>query len=116
MATRRVPASQKRQPFFSHSLAQVKVLCQFRGREMEFKQIAFDLFNRFIRELEEVNVDSAPSIDGRSMIMMLSPARVDAVKPAGPAKPKSDKPPAAAPLASAAEPPAPPPLVPPPSA
>lgn len=104
-----------RQPFSSRSLAQVKVLCQFRGREMEFKQIAFDLFNRFIRELEEVNVDSAPSIDGRSMIMMLSPARVDAVKPA-PAKPKSDKPPAAAPLASAAEPPAPPPLAPPPSA
>ena len=81
-------------PAIAHTRLQVKVLCQFRGREMEFKQIAFDLFNRFIRELkDEVTVDSAPSIEGRSMILLLSPQRGDTLKPSAP---KAAKPAAAA--------------------
>jgi Translation initiation factor IF-3, C-terminal domain len=50
-------------------LLQVKVLCQFRGREMEFKQIAIDLFNRFLAEVkEEGMVESGPSLEGRSLV------------------------------------------------
>ena len=45
------------------------MLCQFRGREMEFKQIAFDLFNRFLAEVkEEGMVESGPSLEGRSLV------------------------------------------------
>jgi translation initiation factor IF-3 len=60
----------------------VKVLCQFRGREMEFKSIAFALFERFIADVKEEGVvEGRPNIEGRSMIMMLGPIKED--KPGG---------------------------------
>ena len=34
---------------------QVKVVCQFKGREMDFKDLAFKLFQRFIDDIGEVN-------------------------------------------------------------
>ncbi len=87
----------------------VKVLCQFRGREMEFKQIAFTLFERFAADLKEDGVvEGRANIEGRSMIMMMGPIKVETpgkggAKPAV-AKPAAPKPavPAAAPAAAPA--------------
>lgn len=82
----------------------VKVLCQFKGREMEFKALAFALFERFIADIkEEGSVESKPNIEGRSMIMILGPIKEDKV-----VKPKAPKPkPAEAELAAEAAAPAP---------
>ncbi len=33
---------------------QVKVVCQFKGREMDFKDLAFKLFQKFIDDIGEV--------------------------------------------------------------
>jgi hypothetical protein len=89
----------------------VKVLCQFRGREMEFKAIAFALFERFIQDVKEEGVvEGRPNIEGRSMIMTLGPIKEE--KPGGgkgggggggakPAAPKPPKPAAAAAPAAA---------------
>jgi len=83
----------------------VKVLCQFKGREMEFKALAFALFERFIADIkEEGGVESKPNIEGRSMIMILGPLKEDkTAKPKPPKlKPAEEAPPAAAPPALAA--------------
>ena len=81
----------------------VKVLCQFRGREMEFKAIALTLFERFIADVkEEGSVEGRPNIEGRSLMMTLVPVKADAAKPA----PKPKPPPAAAAAAPVAAPPA----------
>ena len=72
-------------------------MCQFRGREIEFKQIALDLFKRFISELkEEGAVESAPSIEGRSMVMVIGPAPAKDAKAAAAKLPTTAKPPTAA--------------------
>ena len=98
----------------------VKVLCQFKGREMEFKQIALDLFNKFYGELkDEATLEVKPTIEGRSMIMVINPiSRTTpgsgggggaAPKPAAPKPPQAAAPappPAAAPAAPAAPAPA----------
>lgn len=34
---------------------QVKVVCQFKGREMDFKDLAFKLFQKFIDDIGEVH-------------------------------------------------------------
>lgn len=52
----------------------VKVVCQFKGREMDFKDLAFKLFQRFIDDIGELGlVESKMAIEGRQMIMMLGP-------------------------------------------
>jgi hypothetical protein len=83
----------------------VKVLCQFRGREMEFKSIAFTLFEKFIADCKEEGVvEGRPSIEGRSMIMILGPIKLDATgaKQSGKPAVKAPKPPAALAAAAAA--------------
>lgn len=82
---------------------QVKVLCQFKGREMEFKQIALDLFNKFAGDLkDDGSLEVKPTIEGRSMIMIIIPTKVVAgAGGGGDAKPKTPKP---APAAAAASP------------
>jgi translation initiation factor IF-3 len=85
----------------------VKVLCQFRGREMEFKSIAVTLFERFIADCkEEGTCEGRPNIEGRSMIMVLAPLKADAQAKPKPAAPKPAPAPAAAAAAAAAPAPA----------
>jgi translation initiation factor IF-3 len=56
----------------------VKLLCQFRGREMEFKQLAFDMFAKFATDLKDDGaIETRPSIEGRAMMMILAPLKSD---------------------------------------
>jgi translation initiation factor IF-3 len=57
----------------------VKVTLRFRGREMAHKDIAADLLKRFVDDLSDIaKVDLAPKMEGRQMIMVLSPDMVAA--------------------------------------
>ena len=90
----RLRAAQK----FLKEGCKVKVLCQFRGREMEFKQIAYTLFEKFAADVKEEGVvEGRPNIEGRSMIMMLGPMKAETPgggKPGGGGlKPRTPQPP-----------------------
>jgi len=59
----------------------VKVVCQFKGREMDFKDLAFKLFQKFIDDIGELGiVESKMAIEGRQMIMMLGPNKTVVAK------------------------------------
>jgi translation initiation factor IF-3 len=52
----------------------VKVAVRFRGREMAHTDIGAELLERFAEGCAEVStVDKKPKLDGRHMIMFLSP-------------------------------------------
>ena len=66
----------------------VKVTLRFRGREMAHKDLAAEVLHRFRDDLADIaKVDFAPKMEGRQMIMILSP---DASAAADTAK-KEDK-------------------------
>ncbi|MGN0976383.1 MAG: translation initiation factor IF-3, partial [Gemmiger sp.] len=53
----------------------VKVSIRFRGREMAHTSLGVDVEKRFAEALSGVaNVDKAPKLEGRSMMMFLSPS------------------------------------------
>lgn len=63
----------------------VKIVVQFRGRELSHPELGRELIDRVIETLTDVGtVEQAPSLEGRVMVMMLAP------KPAAVAK-KSPK-------------------------
>lgn len=46
----------------------VKVICLLKGREVEFKNIALEMFNKFIDELKEDGaVDGKPQMEGATL-------------------------------------------------
>ena len=53
----------------------VKVVVMLRGREMQHSQLAFDLLNRFVQDLEgsPVVVEKKPQIEGRNVVLFLAP-------------------------------------------
>ena len=52
----------------------VKLTLQFRGREMEHKDLGFETVNRAVKELEHIgHRDSEPRLSGRMISTMLSP-------------------------------------------
>jgi len=52
----------------------IKVLIMLRGREMQHKNLALDLMHKFSNELKDLGiVDREPRIEGKSVIMILSP-------------------------------------------
>ena len=52
----------------------VKVSMRFRGRENMHNEIGFKVFNRVIEDLgEAIKIDTAPKLDGRQIIMNISP-------------------------------------------
>ncbi len=52
----------------------VKVSIRFRGREMGHPEIGTEIMQRFAQSLAETaNIDKAPKLEGRSMLMFLSP-------------------------------------------
>jgi translation initiation factor IF-3 len=85
----------------------VKVAVQFRGREVSHAYIGRDLLNRFAEEVAEYgSVDRAPTLEGRSMSMVLTSTQrpgerqsKDSAAPRGQknkqAAPKQEVPPAA---------------------
>ncbi|CAK9876789.1 unnamed protein product [Sphagnum jensenii] len=70
----------------------VKVVCQFKGREMEFKDLAFKLFERFVSDIGELGViESKMAIEGRSMQMLIGPNKILQQKVQAQAQSVSDK-------------------------
>lgn len=54
----------------------VKLSVQFRGREMEFKEIGRDLFKRFLEDLgDSAQVEANPAMNGRTLVMVIAPAK-----------------------------------------
>ncbi len=52
----------------------VKFSMRFRGREMAHKEIGLDLMHKIIEDMnEKTKVEFAPKIDGRQIMMVLSP-------------------------------------------
>ena len=54
----------------------VKVRIRFRGREIHYPEIALEDLREIVAELEDVAiVEQAPSREGRTMLMVLAPAK-----------------------------------------
>lgn len=54
----------------------VKAMILFRGREQQRPQLGKDLLEKFAEEISEYGVvESAPRVDGRNMVMVISPLR-----------------------------------------
>jgi len=52
----------------------VKVRVRFRGREITYPEIGRGMLNRIAKELEDVSeIEQSPRMEGRSMLMILSP-------------------------------------------
>lgn len=63
----------------------IKVLTILRGREMQHKSMAMDLMTKFANELKELAImDREPKMEGKSVIMILSPVPSRGGKPAAP--------------------------------
>ncbi len=59
---------------FLKSGNKVKITVMFRGREIVHKQIAMDMLEAIIQDLEDVAVvEQAPKLEGYNMVMVLGP-------------------------------------------
>ena len=68
----------------------VKVAVRFRGREMAHTNIGEDLLKKFAQECSEIaSLDKMPKLEGRHMIIFLSPKTSKELKAA--AKEKAEK-------------------------
>jgi translation initiation factor IF-3 len=63
----------------------VKVTMNFRGREVTHSELGRQILDRLAKELDDVGlVESPPRMEGRFMLMLLSPKGTVAKKPKGP--------------------------------
>ncbi len=61
----------------------VKVQVRMRGREMTHLQLAVEMLQRFAEQVADVGmVETPPSMEGQSMVMVLAPARRKGTPPA----------------------------------
>ena len=52
----------------------VKVICQFRGRENDFREMGREMFERFIEDVGECGtLENKPNMEGNSMTMLIAP-------------------------------------------
>ena len=53
----------------------VKIVVMLRGREVQHSNLAFDLANRFLTDLEDVQktIEKKPGLEGRNVITILAP-------------------------------------------
>ena len=64
--------------------AKVKLTIMFKGREMAHQEYGRRLLDRMAQELQEVaTVERNPLVEGRNMIMIMSPGRKTPLKPVG---------------------------------
>jgi translation initiation factor IF-3 len=55
----------------------VRVTVKFRGREMDYPEIALEDLREIAQELADVSViEAAPQMEGRTMLVVLAPAKV----------------------------------------
>ncbi len=65
---------------FLQSGAKVKVTIMYRGREMTHTDIGRGLLDKLAEEIKELGtIESQPKLDGRNMIMVLTPVAVPKV-------------------------------------
>jgi len=54
----------------------VKITVRFRGREMAYQDLGRDLLDRVVRDMQEhAVIEQTPRMEGRQMVMVLSPAK-----------------------------------------
>ena len=54
----------------------VKVSIRFRGREMQFTSMAYEVIDKFAEQVKDYGkMDKRPSLDGRNMSAMFSPIK-----------------------------------------
>lgn len=53
----------------------VKVVIKFRGREMTFRELGFEVMEKFIKGLDAYKVEKSPEMIGRSISAILAPAK-----------------------------------------
>ena len=59
---------------FLNNKDKVKMKIRFRGREMMHKELGYNLMDRLIEETEDIGqVESKPKMEGRNMMMFLTP-------------------------------------------
>ena len=69
-----LPSVPPLQKFLIVLYKQVKIIVQFKGREMQYKELGRDLLLKLYNPVEEIaTVESPPKVEGRSMMMMLGP-------------------------------------------
>lgn len=65
----------------------VRVTIRFRGREMDYPEIALNDLKEIAQELSDISsVEQAPAIEGRAMSVMLAPGATKAKKKAEPSQ------------------------------
>ena len=85
---------------FLNEGSKVKITIMFRGREMAHPELGKKILDRIAEQVKDVgNVEAAPRVDGRNMLMVLAPVKKQepkSTKPAGDsAKAKPSAPPPA---------------------
>ncbi len=61
---------------FLESGHKLKVTIRLRGREMQHPNLAFDLANKFVVDLQDVgSAESPPRLEGRQIVILLSPGK-----------------------------------------
>ena len=98
---------------FLNEGSKVKITIMFRGREMAHPELGKKILDRIAEQVKDVgNVEAAPRVDGRNMLMVLAPVKKQETKAAttkprppapGPAEPEPPAPPAAEAAPEAAE-------------
>lgn len=54
----------------------VKVRIRFRGREITYPEIALEDLKKVAEELSDISeIEQAPNMDGRTMLMVLAPTK-----------------------------------------
>ena len=53
----------------------VKLVVMLRGREMQHNKLAFDLANKFLEDIQEINpvVEKTPMLEGKNVVAVLAP-------------------------------------------
>jgi len=85
---------------FLNEGSKVKITIMFRGREMAHPELGKKILDRIAEQVKDVgNVEAAPRVDGRNMLMVLAPVKKvepKSTKPAGDKAKQSVSPPAPA--------------------
>jgi translation initiation factor IF-3 len=79
---------------FLNEGSKVKITIMFRGREMAHPELGKKILDRIAEQVKDVgNVEAAPRVDGRNMLMVLAPVKKQEPKTAGSSKPRPSAPP-----------------------
>jgi len=75
---------------FLNEGSKVKITIMFRGREMAHPELGKKILDRIAEQVKDVgNVEAAPRVDGRNMLMVLAPAKKQEPKTSKPAADRS---------------------------